>query len=78
MQPFVNLNGGFTNKGNYVWGGALTLAWRQLVEEIIKEPIKINSQNTEALRIVDNFNNSPFNTKMLSESCFYARAGFGN
>lgn len=66
MQPFANLNGGYTNKGNYVWGGALTLAWKQLVKDIIKEPIKINSQNGEALNIVKNFNESPFTAKMLT------------
>lgn len=35
-----NFNGSFTSKGNYAWGGALTLAWKQLASEIIKEPIK--------------------------------------
>jgi hypothetical protein len=35
------LNGSFTKNKNYVWGGALTLAWKQLIEKIILEPIKI-------------------------------------
>lgn len=29
------LNGGTTSAGNYVWGGALTLAWKQLANDIV-------------------------------------------
>jgi hypothetical protein len=36
MQAHVPLNGNFTKTGNYVWGGALTLAWKQLIHDIIK------------------------------------------
>lgn len=31
MEAHARLNGSFTTKGNYLWGGALTLAWKQLV-----------------------------------------------
>lgn len=36
MEAQDKLNGSFTSKGNYVWGGALTLAWKQLSKNIIK------------------------------------------
>jgi hypothetical protein len=36
MQTFTPLNGSFTKKGNYVWGGGLTLSWKQLIQDIIK------------------------------------------
>ena len=50
------LNGGYTGKGNYLWGAALTLAWKSLVTDIIKEPIQINSTDPIALAITNNFN----------------------
>lgn len=78
MEAFTNLNGSKTNKGNYVWGAALTLAWKNLIDQIIKENIKIQSDKKEALEIVSNFNQSPVNFGILSESSYYAKTGFGN
>jgi hypothetical protein len=74
----VNLNGGKTQKGNYVWGAALTLAWKNLCQDILKEPVRIQSQDKTALAITENFNRSPCDFKMLSPDCYYARTGFGN
>lgn len=36
-------NGFFTGKGNYVWGGAMCLAWSELKNSIIKAPIMLNT-----------------------------------
>lgn len=78
MQAHAHLNGSTTKTGNFVWGAALTLAWKQLCDQIIHEPIKIESTNKKALEIVDNFNSSPCDFKMLDKDCYYARSGFGN
>ena len=43
MQAHAPLNGSYTSKRNYLWGGALTLAWKQLAHDIIKEPIRIKT-----------------------------------
>lgn len=32
MEGFSKLNGSKTAKNNFVWGAALTLAWKQLVK----------------------------------------------
>lgn len=34
-------NGYLTSKNNYVWAGAMNLAWNELKNSIIKEPIKL-------------------------------------
>jgi hypothetical protein len=78
MQAYTALNGSYTGKRNYLWGGALTLAWKQLAKDILKGAIDVNSKKNDVLEIVSNFNKSPFETNMLSESCYYVRAGFGN
>ena len=39
MQPQfekVELNGSITKTGNYIWGGALTLAWKELIANFVK------------------------------------------
>lgn len=78
MQSTVNLNGSKTKKGNFVWGAALTLAWKNLIYDIIKEPIQVKTDKNEAIQIVNNFNDSPINSKILDESSYYAKTGFGN
>ena len=73
MQPIkVALNGSLTKKKNYLWGGALTLAWQELKTHVIKEDIKL------VQKIVHNYNNCPFNKNHLSDDCFYAKVGYGN
>ena len=62
----VKLNGSSTKKGNYLWGGALTLAWQNLRDEIIKENITLANQSPIVQEIVHNFNHSPFNKAHLS------------
>ena len=37
-------NGFSTKIGNYVWAGALTLAWKELADNLVKEPVKIESK----------------------------------
>ena len=74
----VELNGSTTEKGNYLWGGALTLTWQHLRDQIIKEDIRLVNQDPVVQKIVHNFNHCPFNKDHLSIQSYYARAGYGN
>ena len=38
-------NGFLTKNNNYVWGGAMCLAWTELKNNIIKNPIKLNTKD---------------------------------
>lgn len=58
MEAHTKLNGSYTPKNNFIWGAALTLAWKKLCQEIIKEPIKVQSDDKTVNSIVDNFNKS--------------------
>jgi len=49
-------NGFITDKDNYVWGGAMCLAWNELKNSIIKAPIKLDSSNKTVLQEIENFN----------------------
>jgi PBP1b-binding outer membrane lipoprotein LpoB len=64
-------------QGNYVWGGAMNLAWNEAVENIIHEKIKLNTTDPAALLMTDKLNNSVFNKNDLDEASYYVKSGFG-
>lgn len=69
MQPeknVIKLNGAFTANKNYLWGGALTLAWQELKNSIIKEDIRVRSDEENIHQMVENFNKCPFNKSHLT------------
>ena len=81
MEPqftTVELNGFETKKGNYLWGVALTLAWQELKTKIIKEDIKVVSDDVGVVKLVHNFNKAKCSKKDLSEESFYCGSGYGN
>jgi len=64
-------------KGNYVWGGAMNLAWTELAENIISEDIKLNTEDKIALKMVEKLNNAPFFKNDLDEESYYIKSGYG-
>lgn len=43
-----------------VWAGALSLAWHELTDSILKEDVKLKSDDKLVQKIVDNYNTCPF------------------
>ena len=43
-----------------VWAGALSLAWHELTDSIVKEDVKLKSDDEMVQKIVDNYNTCPF------------------
>jgi len=64
-------------KGNYVWGGAMNLAWTELAENIIKEDIQLNTEDKVALKMVSKLNDAPFSKNDLDEESYYVKSGYG-
>ncbi len=64
-------------KGNYVWAGAMNLAWNDCSEQIIKEKIQINSNDKSAINLVNKLNHPAFTTKDLDAKSYYVKSGFG-
>jgi hypothetical protein len=64
-------------KGNYVWGGAMNLAWTELAKNIIKEDIQLNTQDKIALEMVSKLNDAPFSKNDLDEESYYIKSGYG-
>ena len=38
-------------EGNYVWGGAMNLAWHEMTENILHEKLQLNTRNKAALEM---------------------------
>lgn len=64
-------------KGNYVWGGAMNLAWNELNENILHEKLKLNTDDKIALDMVKKFNNQNFAKDDLDENSYYIKSGYG-
>jgi len=64
-------------KGNYVWGGAMNLAWLELNENILHEKLRLNTDDKVALEMVHKLNHSPFTRNDLDEKSYYIKSGFG-
>lgn len=63
--------------GNYVYGAAMNLAWNDLKDSIVHEPIALNTSDTAALQTADYFNQATFTKDDLDEPSFYIKSGFG-
>ena len=63
--------------GNYLWGGAMNLAWNELSSNLIKDKVKVGTADPIALAMVDRFNNSLFNKDDLDLNSYYIKSGFG-
>ncbi|MFN0200687.1 MAG: hypothetical protein ACKVTZ_04170 [Bacteroidia bacterium] len=83
IEPVVKIslsNQGYTNtfyKGNYVWAGAMNLAWNELNEKILHEKVKLKTEDSEALTMIDKLNRPVFSKKDLDEKSYYVKSGFG-
>ena len=64
-------------KGNYVWGGAMNLAWNELNENILHEKLRLITDDKKALGMVDRLNHAPFTKNDLDEKSYYIKSGFG-
>jgi hypothetical protein len=63
--------------GNYIWGGAMNLAWSELNEEIIKDKIMLKTQNNSVIEIVNAFNNPIFTKNDIDKESYYIKSGYG-
>lgn len=74
QKQFAQGLNGFNEKGNFIWGGAMNLAWNELN--------RVNGERTELFdfapkEMLDNFNDGKFSTDDLSAESYYVSSGFG-
>jgi len=68
---------GSLQKGNYVWGGAMNLAWSELTDNILKGKMQFATTDKIVLSMMDKFNNPVFTKKDLDEKSYYIKSGYG-
>lgn len=68
---------GSYHKGNFVWGGAMNLAWTEFNEKILHEKLKLNAKDKIALEMVNKLNNPIFAKNDLDEKSYYVKSGYG-
>ncbi|MDZ7798224.1 MAG: hypothetical protein U5L76_01250 [Patescibacteria group bacterium] len=75
-----NISGNYLGsyyKENYVWGGAMNLAWNDLNENILHEKLQLNTDDKVALEMVSKLNDAPFSKSDLDEESYYVKSGYG-
>lgn len=68
---------GSMQKGNYVWGGAMNLAWSELTDNILHGKMQFATTDKIVLSMMDKFNNPVFTKKDLDEKSYYIKSGYG-
>lgn len=71
-----NYTGSF-DKGNYVYGAAMNLAWNEMAENIVHEAPAFVTSDPAALNIISKLNAAPFTKQDLDEASYYVKSGFG-
>jgi hypothetical protein len=64
-------------EGNYVWGGAMNLAWNELNSNILHENLQLNTTDKTALKMVNSLNKPVFSKKDLDAKSYYIKSGYG-
>ncbi len=77
QKTATTLNTGSYYKGNFVWCGAMNLAWNELNDSVIKGKVMLNTDDQIALSMLSKFNNPRFNKKDLDDFSYYIKSGFG-
>lgn len=68
---------GSDHEGNYVWGGAMNLAWTELSQNIIEDEIRLDTEDPVALDMMEKLNNTHFSQNDLDEESYYVKSGYG-
>lgn len=71
-----SLNGSL-QKGNYIWGGAMSLAWNEVCKTLNHGPLDFVTKDELAQKLIDNFNSNQFSVEDLSPDSYYVKAGLG-
>ncbi|MDA3839681.1 MAG: hypothetical protein PF572_01195 [Patescibacteria group bacterium] len=64
-------------KENYVWGGAMNLAWNDLNENILNEKLQLRTEDVIALTMIEKLNNPIFTKEDLDDKSYYIKSGYG-
>jgi hypothetical protein len=68
---------GGSYQDNYIWGGAMNLAWNDLKDNVLGEKAVLKSTDKEVIEMVRKLNESPFSKSDLDSESYYVKSGYG-
>ncbi|MBN3859646.1 hypothetical protein GKC56_03785 [Neisseriaceae bacterium PsAf] len=68
---------GFNYQGNYIWAGAMNLAWTEMSEQVIGAPIQVKSNLQKIQNKIYSYNHPVFTKKDISADSYYIKSGYG-
>jgi hypothetical protein len=69
---------GSISQGNFVWGGAMNLAWTELTDHILKEPLKLATTDKELNKETNTYNAPLFKAADINNQSYYIKSGLGS
>ncbi len=74
----TNLNfTGSTLKDNYVWGGAMNMAWNELLDSFVKEKLSLDTNDEQTRVTLDKLNNPVFSKRDMDAESYFIKSGYG-
>jgi hypothetical protein len=79
-SPSVNSNYNYTGSSfndNYVWGGAMNMAWNELKDNFVREEVKLDTRDPQVLETLKKLNKPVFSKQDMDEASYYVKSGYG-
>jgi hypothetical protein len=64
-------------EGNYIWGAAMDLAWKELIGNVTKEEPSYKGRDSSISKMVETYNASGFTRNDVDAPSYLVRSGFG-
>lgn len=68
---------GSSFKENYVWGGAMNMAWNELIDSYTHSEITLKTEQDQTLEMLKKLNDPVFSKKDMDEASYYIKSGYG-
>ncbi len=75
-EPNYNFTGSKYQQ-NYVWGGAMNMAWTELAQNFAKGAIELDTKDEATLETLYKLNNPVFGKQDMDEQSYYVKSGYG-
>lgn len=68
---------GSTYEQNYIWGGAMNMAWSELIDSFTQEDIRLDSSDPKVKETLAKLNEPVFGKQDMDDASYYIKSGYG-
>lgn len=76
VYTYLNFTGSTLNN-NYIWGGAMNMAWNELLGSFVKEKLSLETDNKQTLTTLAKLNEPVFTKRDMDAESYYIKSGYG-